>query len=250
MRRLRKMDIKVYYDNYEELKYACKQKLLTAKEQIDEDTTCYVEYLLWVDNETGKRYIQEREYLNIKGKVNKDSTLDIVNINDNGFPKTEGELISMLINSMQVYKQSLTEKIAEKRWDNVRELRNYCDTFKVYIDAYFTDDENEEGVSVATVNNMGKICWLEEQAKLSKKILGYVLDIQDKQRNNTVMILLNSYLLRNTTIGGNYITYTFNNETSQSFIDYCNGVDKRYMADTEIAVKIKAVNNTIYNLMK
>ena len=44
------MDIKVYYDNYEKLKYACEyseQKLLMAKEQIDEDTTCYVEHHLW-----------------------------------------------------------------------------------------------------------------------------------------------------------------------------------------------------------
>lgn len=247
------MDIKVYYDNYEKLKYACEyseQKLLMAKEQIDEDTTCYVEHHLWVDNETGKWYIQEREYSSVKGKINKDDELDIIDITNDGFPKTEGELISILINSMQVYKQSLTNKIAEEYWDSVKELRYCCAVNLVYIDAYFTDDEDEEGVNIATISDMGEIYWLNKKAQLSKKVMRYVLDIRDKQINNTVMVLLRDYLFNNSTTGGSYVTYPFNTKISQSFIDYCNKADKEYMSNQEIAVKIKAVNNTIYGFMK
>lgn len=246
------MDIKVYYDNYEKLKYAYeyKQKLLMAKEQIDEDTTCYVEHQLWIDYETGKWYIQERKYSNVKGKINKDSTLEIVNISDDGFPKTEGDLILMLINSMRVYEYTVTEKIEGEHWDSVKELRYCCAINSVYIDAYFTDDEDEEGVHIATISDMGEIYWLNKKAQLSKKVMRYVLDIRDKQINNTVMILLRDYLFNNSTTGGSYVSYPFNTKISQSFIDYCNKADKEYMSNQEIAVKIKAVNNTIYSFMK
>lgn len=97
---------------------------------------------------------------------------------------------------------------------------------------------------------MGEIYWLNKKAQLSKKVMRYVLDIRDKQINNTVMVLLRDYLFNNSTTGGSYVTYPFNTKISQSFIDYCNKADKEYMSNQEIAVKIKAVNNTIYGFMK